>query len=270
VATLASTLFLAGLVMLVISNVERRVRILHDNVSVQVYLKSDVAEPIIAELRQDLSAMDDVDRVEFVDKQEALRRYREWTADLAQLIDELEDNPLPASLEVFLRPGSSAEQTAASVAVAMKGREGIEEVRFNRAWLRRLEALLDLARIGGSALALLVFVAVAFVMASVLRLAVYARRNEIEIMLLVGATPAFVRGPFLVAGAGQGAIASGCALLLVEAVRRAAVAYAGSGSVVLLDLVAARPLPLGPSGMLIAVGLAVSLAGAYFAVRRSL
>ena len=60
-----------------------------------------------------------------------------------------------------------------------------------------------LVGIGGTGLALLVFAAVVFVMASVLRLAVYARRNEIEIMLLVGATPAFVRGPFLMAGLGQ-------------------------------------------------------------------
>jgi hypothetical protein len=59
------------------------------------------------------------------------------------------------------------------------------------------------------------------------------------------------------------------ALLIVEGVRQAALAYAGSGSLVLLDLVAARPLPAGPSGLLAAVGLVVSLTGAYFAVRRS-
>ena len=110
---------------------------------------------------------------------------------------------------------------------------------------------------------------VLFVMASVLRLAVYARRTEIDIMLLVGATPAFVRGPFLAAGLGQGVVAAGVAVLLVEVVRRAALVYAGRGSLVLLDLVAARPLPPGSTGLLFAVGLAVSLAGAWFAVRRS-
>jgi len=269
VATLASTLFLAGLVMLVLANVEERVRLLHDEVTVQVYLEDEISSAALSDLQVRLPALEGVIGIDYVGKEEALRRYRLWAADMAQLADELELNPLPASFEVTLRAGPGAEQLGANVVVEMTGRDGVEEVRFNRDWLRRLEALLDLARVGGTGLALVVFAAVVFVMASVLRLAVYARRVEIDIMLLVGATPAFVRGPFLVAGLGQGAVASGAALLLVEGVRQGALAYAGRGTVVLLDLIAARPLPWGPSGLLVAVGLLVSLAGAWFAVRRS-
>jgi cell division transport system permease protein len=135
--------------------------------------------------------------------------------------------------------------------------------------VERLDALLDLVRVGGTALALVVFAAVVFVMASVLRLAVLARRDEIDIMLLVGATPGFIRGPFLVAGLCQGVFSGGLALLLLEAARRATAGYARSSSLALVDLVAARPLPLDLSVILIAVGLLVSLAGSYFAVRRS-
>jgi cell division transport system permease protein len=270
VATLASTLFLAALVILVIVNVERRVRILHDEISVQVYLRDGLSAGERRGLEEAAAALEGVRNVEYVSKAEARRRYKEWAADMAALINDLEQNPLPASLEVFLQPGPRSEELGAAVAVEMSGREEVEEVRFDRSWLRRLEALLGLARIGGTGLACIVFAAVVFVMASVLRLAVYARRDEIDIMLLVGATPAFVRGPFLVAGFGQGLLASGLALLMVEGVRRAALAYAGSGSLVLLDLVAARPLPLGSSGLVAAVGLVVSLSGAYFAVRRSL
>jgi len=89
-------------------------------------------------------------------------------------------------------------------------------------------------------------------------------------MLLVGATPGFVRGPFLVAGLAQGLLSSAGALLLIEASRRSALAYAGGGSLPLLDLVAARPLPLGGLALLVLVGLLVSLAGSAFAVRQSL
>jgi cell division transport system permease protein len=268
VATLASTLFLAALVMLVLGNVEARVGELSREVNVQVYLVDEIAEPSLAALIRDTRAMAGVERVDYVDKQEALRRYRSWSSESAELIDELGANPLPASLEVFLAPGPRAEQMGASVAVALAGRDGVEEIRFDRSWLRRLEGLIDLARVGGSGLALIVFAAVIFVMASVLRLAVYARRDEIDIMLLVGATPAFVRGPFLVAGAGQGLIASAGALLMVEGVRRGALLYVDRAPAVLLDLVAARPLGAAPSGLVVLVGLAVSLTGAYFAVRR--
>jgi len=269
VGTLAATLFLAGLVMLVIANVESRVRLLHDEVKVEIYLEDDIAPASLTALRREMSAIEGVAGISHIDKAEALRRYRQWAAGMADLIDDLTINPLPATLEVLLHPGPGLEALGQAIALQVRGRAGVEDVRFDLDWLRRLEALLGLARIGGTGLAILVFAAVAFVMASVLRLAVYARRNEIDIMLLVGATPAFVRGPFLVAGLGQGVVAAGVALALVEAVRRIALAYSGSGPVALLDLLVASPLSLEFSMLLAFVGLTVSLTGAYFAVRRS-
>ena len=191
--------------------------------------------------------------------------WRSWS-------DELEANPLPASFEVFLRAGPGAAECGDGR--GRRGSErgpGVEEVRFDRAWLRRLEALLDLARSGAPALALVVFAAVVFVMASVLRLAVYARRDEIEIMLLVGATPAFVRGPFLVAGVAQGLVAS---LLALAARRRACAgrrwAYAAGGRWRCSDLVAARPAALRPCRHCSCCWACWSAwPAAYFAVRRS-
>lgn len=269
VGTLAATLFLAGLVMLVISNVESRVRLLHDEVKVEIYLEDDISAAAVTALRREMSAIEGVADISHIDKAEALRRYRRWAAGMADLIDDLEINPLPATLEILLQPGPGVEALGQAIALQARGREGVEDVRFDLDWLRRLEALLGLARIGGTGLAVLVFAAVAFVMASVLRLAVYARKNEIDIMLLVGATPAFVRGPFLVAGLGQGLVAAGVALALVEGVRRIALAYSGAGPVALLDLLVASPLSLDLSLLLAFVGLTVSLIGAYFAVRRS-
>lgn len=270
VGTLGAALFLAGLVMLLIGNIQANVEHLREDIRVDVYLDDDIPAATRQALRAELRALDGVSRVDYVDKQQAHERYRMWANEMADLIGELEDNPLPASLEVFLSPGTRAEEIGSEIVVGFAGRAGVEEVRFDRDWLRRLESLLGLARIGGAALAVVIFSAVVFVMSSVLRLAVLARRTEIEIMLLVGATPGFVRGPFLVAGLAQGLLSSAAALLLVDASRRAAMAYAGGGSLALLDLVAARPLPLGPSALLVVVGLVVSLAGSAFAVRQSL
>ena len=147
-------------------------------------------------------------------------------------------------------------------------RPGIEEVRYNEDWLNRLEATVDLARVGGGVVTTLVLIAVVFVMSSVLRLAVYARRDEIEIMQLVGASPGFIRGPFLVAGVAQGLIASILALAIVEGLRRLSLSSPLTGnSPVLTDLLAARPLSIGLGALLLLVGCAVSLAGSYFAVR---
>lgn len=269
VATLAATLFLAGLVLLVIANLERQLQHQRENVQIQIYLPEDLPPETRTALEQEVGAMPGVARTTYIDKDEAMRRYRQWAAQMVELIDELETNPLPASLEVSLEAGPDAEQHGQAIVVALAGRETVEDVRFDRDWLLKLESLLDLARIGGSGLALIVFAAVIFVMASVLRLAVYARRDEIDIMLLVGATPAFVRGPFLVAGLAQGIVASALALLMVEGARRGALAYAGSGSVALLDLVLTHALPLELASLMMLTGLLVSLAGAFFAVRKS-
>jgi cell division transport system permease protein len=268
-ATLASALFLAGLAMLVISNVSQRVQLLREDIRVQIYLSDDITSEQRRALYDEVSAFDGVARVDFLTKQDALRRYRKWAGDMAELIEELELNPLPASFEVVLDPGLGGEQTGERIARNFSGTAGVDDVRFNRGLVRRLESLLNLARVGGTGLGVLIFAAVVFVMASVLRLAVYARRDEIEIMQLVGATPAFVRGPFLVAGLAHGLLSSVLALLIVETARRAIHAYAGGGSLALLDLLAGHPLPFQLACLLVIVGLVVSFAGSYFAVRRT-
>jgi cell division transport system permease protein len=269
VITLASSLFIAGLVVLIVSNVEHRVRELRGDVRVDVYLLDDHTIAEREALVDELDARGDVTRVAFVDKATALERYRAWAADLADLVGELETNPLPASLEVYLVPGEGAAAAAESIARDLYDRTGVEQVQYNQAWLSRLESILELARVGGAALAALVFLAIVFVMASVLRLAVFRRREEIEIMQLVGATQAFIRGPFLVAGVAQGLIAAGLALAAVEAVRRSALAWAGGRSMAVVDLVAAHPVSLTLSLAMLGVGLVVSLASAWVAVRRA-
>ena len=110
---------------------------------------------------------------------------------------------------------------------------------------------------------------VVFVMGSVLRLAVLARRDEINIMQLVGATPSFIRGPYLVAGALQGLVAAGLALVLLEALRAAVLVWAADTAAALVDLVGGRPLPPTLSGLLMLCGLLVGVCGSYVSVRQS-
>jgi len=269
-ATLVAALFIGGLLLLVLSNVDSHLDLARDELNVRVYLRQDTSPAELRRIEQRLSSLPEVSRVEYIDKGEALRRYREWYGgSLAALAGELEANPLPASFEVYLAPGSEAAAAAAVVTGAATGLAGIDEVWFDAEWLDRLDALLRLAKVGGGALSALVFAAVVLVMASVVRLAVYARREEIEIMRLVGATPSFVRGPFIVAGLAQGLLASVAALGLVEAVRRGVFLYAGSDPLALLGIVAGSPLSFSDSASIVVTGVVISLVGAWFAVRRT-
>ncbi len=266
-ATLASALFVAGLMTLVLSNVHARIVQVRSDAPVDVFLEDGVSEAARADLERRLAAIPGVGEVRHVGKDEALRRFRESFGGVADLVTDLEANPLPASLEVMLAPRTDGAEVASRIRRDLEREDGVEEIRYDQAWLDRVDALLSLARVGGAGVALLVFAAVAFVMASVLRLAVYARRDEIEIMLLVGATPAFVRGPFLVAGLFHGLVASVVSVALVEVARRAALGWGSSHPAAILGLVAGRPLDGGLVAVVVGTGLAVGLVGAFLAVR---
>jgi cell division transport system permease protein len=236
---------------------------------VDVYLRDDATAEQVEGIREALAGRPGVVRIAFVGKDEALTRFREAFGDLAALIGELESNPLPASFEVFLAPGPGTVSQARGVADVLAKRPGVEEVRYDREWLDRLAGGLAAAELAAVAVALLVFGAVAFVMAAVLRLAVLARQDEIEIMRLVGATPFLVRGPFLVAGLVHGLFAAWVALLGLEAGRRALLASAGAQSAPLVRLLAGAPLDGRSALGLLAAGTLVGVLGAFFAVRRA-
>lgn len=267
-ATLAFALFIAGLALLVLSNVAGVLASAEDEAPVQVFLRDDVTAEQRADIDIRLRAVPGVADVRFVDKDEALRRFRTSFGDLADIAGDLDTNPLPASYEAFLPSGSDGGAVAETAIATLQGHPGVEEVRYDRAWREKVDALVQVVRSGGAGLAVLVFAAVALVMANVLRLAVHARRDEIEIMLLVGATPSFVRGPFLVAGMFQGLAAALGSLALVEGIRRAALAYSGSRPGVLLHLAAGQPLDVRMALLLTTVGLIVGLTGSWLAVRR--
>jgi hypothetical protein len=146
--TLVSALFLAGLIMLIVTNVGGHVETLRNEVKVEVYLHDgDEAEQLA--LAERLRGRERVERVEYVGKDEALRRYRDWAAELADLVGELETNPLPASFEIYLTPGNGTADAAGALASVLENEPGVEDVRVNLDWLRRLEDLLGLARVGG-------------------------------------------------------------------------------------------------------------------------
>jgi len=265
--TLAAVLFVAGLNLLVLSNVSSRVSRWKSDLRVSIYLIDGALDADIEALRGRVSAVAGVARVDYVDKEAALQRFRESFKDLADVPSELGSNPLPASLEVVLASGPAARDTARDVGLAVSDSPAVEEIRYDQAFLDRLDGLLDIARWGGAGLGAIVLSAVAFVVAGVLRLTVHARRDEIEIMHLVGAPPMLVRGPFLVAGLVQGLAGGALALFFVEAARRVAHAYAGAGSSGLLDVLAGHPLALAPAGLITALGVSLGLASAWFAVR---
>ncbi len=266
---LAASLFLGGSVLLVVANIDRQADEMRRDARVQVFLTDPVDVDRRTALAQELAAYPAIAGVTHIDKAEALRRYRTWAGEMGELAADLEMNPLPESFEVELVPGPDTLVAAQRVSERFSGQAGVAEVRFNRDWMARLEALLRMIHVGAVVAGAVVFVVVALVMAAVLRLAVHARRDEIEIMELVGATRSFVRGPFMVAGVVHGTLALVLAAVGIEAFRRAMLTWAESiGGAGLVGLLAGQPLGVRLTAALAAVGIVIALCGAYLAVRR--
>src|SRR6267143_6767875 len=236
-----------------------------DNIT--LYLDPQTTESQALALSQQIQARGDLE-VQYVDPAAALRRLRSDLGELAGALDGLTRNPLPPSLEV--KPRVPLAVPAVRVLAAELGQlGGVRDVEYGREWLDKLEALGRGLRAFGAGALLAVIGAALLVVANTIRLAVYARRDEIEVMKLVGATDRYVRAPFLMEGAVQGLCGAALAVSGLLAVQRlllprAAAAFAfASGA-------QAPHLSAQHCALLAAAGALVGLGGSYLAVARFL
>jgi cell division transport system permease protein len=236
--------------------------------SVTLYLDRATTDAQAQALLAKLSGEDPDLQIRYVDRAQALERLRKDLGEMGSVLEGLSENPLPPSLEVTPRTKTTPAEVRALAARAAK-LPGVQDVDFGREWLDRLEALARGLRAFAVGALALVLGAALLVVANTIRLAVYARRDEIEIMKLVGATDGYVRMPFLLEGAMQGMIGAGVAVGALFAAQhwllpRAAAAFAfASGAA------APQLLPLHAVA-LVAAGGVVGLLGSWIAVARFL
>jgi cell division transport system permease protein len=217
-ATIAIALFVLGAFLVVTSNLERLAEEWSGAAELSVYLDENITGADRAAIERDLRSDAAVADVEFVAKEQALKRFKDTFPDLASTLGALEENPLPASLDVRLKSSSAAEISVDALAERMRGTPGVSDVRYDKEWLDRLQRGVRLLRLIGFALGGALIVAAALTIANVVRLALAARRDELDIMQLVGAPQSYVRGPFIMEGALHGGLGSFVALLVLAAV----------------------------------------------------
>src|SRR6185436_17428000 len=153
---------------------------------------------------------------EFVSKSDALKRFKETFTDLAVTIDTLGTNPLPASYELRLQPNAAARGGAEALGTRLRQMSGVADVRYDRQWIDRLLSTTAIVRGAGLFLSALLTLAAALTVANVVRLALYARKDELAIMQLVGAPQVYLRGPFVMEGVLQGGIGAMVALVALS------------------------------------------------------
>ncbi len=186
---------------------------------------------------------------EFVSSADALKRFGHLFPELARAAAGLGVSGLPASFEARLKTTTDPVGPELDpLVLALRRMPGVADVRYDRQWVDRLQIIVGRGASGRRRLALVLVLAAALTVASVVRLALHARRQEVEIMHLVGAPLAYIRGPFVVEGVLQGGLGALVALAFLIAFYGAARARVGDAAAVLPGLASATPAFLPAPG----------------------
>lgn len=205
---------------------------------------------------------------EYVSKAAALQRFRAEFRDLEAIAAGFPDNPFPASVEVRIDPSPDRRERASALARELGALPGVADVRYDREWLERLSNALATVRAAGLVIVLFLVMAAGVTVATVVRLGLYARREEIEIMELVGSPLLFIRGPFVAEGVLQGGLGAIVALAVLAGGYAAATsAWAAEIETVLEGGI--EFLPARAIAVVVAGGMAVGGLGGLVAARHA-
>lgn len=268
VLTIAAGLFVLGFFLIVNSNLQRLVGRWAESAELSVYLKDDATAEQLKVIDELIGNSGLAAERKYISREDALNRFRQDFPDLAGAADRLDRNPFPASFEVRLNPSvREAEAAVDSLASTVKGLAGVADVRYDRRWLNRLNVAIRFVRALAIVIVVMLALASALTVANVVRLAAAARRDEIEIMQLVGAPFAYVRGPFVVEGILQGGLGALTAILLLWGFFAAARARYGAAAADAVGLGSLTFLPLELCAAIVIGGMVLGCVGGFVVAR---
>jgi cell division transport system permease protein len=205
ITTIAFSLFTVGLFGLVALNLRQALRGLEARVEVVAFVLRGTPPETITVAAQDVATFPEVQTVDYVSEDQALARARRELVEFRDAYRDLQTNPLPASIEIRLKEGYRDASHAELVAERLRSFPFVDDVRFGRDWVQRLDHIRNLAGVLG------------LIIGVTIRMTMLQRAREIHIMRLVGATNWFIRGPFLLEGALKGLLGGLLAILLCYA-----------------------------------------------------
>lgn len=268
IATIAVAVIPLGGLMIITGNMRALLDRQGEARQVTAFLDADLGVDEETALARRVARLAGVSRVELVTREAALERFRDRLGGGA-LLEALEENPLPASIEVTLAPSADRAEEAGAVADALRALPGVEEVAGGEAWVEGYARALALVRSAGFGLGVILALATLLIVANTIRLAVYARRDELDILALVGASRTFLRVPYLLEGVIQGTLGGALGVALLYALFRVAVPAVGDALELFLGWSQPGFLPAESIALLVAGGAAFGLVGAAVAVART-
>lgn len=206
VITISLSILITSAFILFFINTSEIINSWQKGLRIMAYLKPGTNNADLALLQQSIESLEDVQGLRFIPKAEALHQLKTQMKHQASLLENLTENPLPDSLEIRMTAKIESWQRIASLAGQIETLKHVEEVEYGQRWIGRFIHVFNLFRLAGYTMGALFCVAAIFIVANTIRLVIYSRREEVEIMRLVGATDYFIKVPFYVVGLIQGAL----------------------------------------------------------------
>lgn len=206
IITIALAILIVSAFALFFLNVNEVMSAWKQGIRVMAYLKPDLPDEDRKALADRIQALDGVESLRFISREEALVQMRQVLRRQSSLLDGLAENPLPDAFEIRAVESFHTLEKIEDLAKQLEALSPVADVEYGQKWLSRFSGLFDLFRLSGYGLGGMFFIAAVFIVANTSRLVLYSRRQEVEIMRLVGATDSFIKAPFYIEGLIQGAV----------------------------------------------------------------
>jgi cell division transport system permease protein len=215
-ATTTFTMLAMGVFLLLYLNVQEALGSLREEIKVIVYLQDAVLPEAVSRLRAEIGQDPAVAGIEYVSREQALATFRAQFPSEERLLSGLGDNPFPASLVIKVSPAYRSSEQVRELVQKLNALSETEEVLYSQDWIENLAVALRYLEVLGLGIGTVLAASLVTILANTIRLTLHARRDEIEIMKLIGATMAFIKTPFVLEGALLGGVGALCSLFLLR------------------------------------------------------
>ncbi|MBU0993736.1 MAG: permease-like cell division protein FtsX [Proteobacteria bacterium] len=215
IITTALSILMVSLFGLFFLNINEVMSSWKDGVRIFAYVENDLGDREITNLKQQISNTYGVKSVTYISKADAFQSLKTRMKRQTALFDNLKTNPLPNTLEIRMIPATQSWEKIENLAKSVEQIPFVNDVEYGQKWLDKFINIFNLISISGIVMSSIFFIVTVFIIANTIRLALYSRRDEIEIMRLVGASDNFIKLPFYIEGIIQGGIGGMTGLLLL-------------------------------------------------------
>jgi cell division transport system permease protein len=266
VSTVALSLLILGMFLLLVLNLNHMASALESQVQISVYLQDNLNEKEMTAIGQQVTKITGVKKVEYVSKDQALQRFKDRLGEQQSILNALGDvNPLPNGYDVKVeRP-----EQVKGIAQAISAIKGVENVRYGKEIVENLFSMTKMIRTFGLILIVFLGLAAMFIISNTIRITVFARRKEIGIMKYVGATDWFIRWPFLIEGMILGFLGALVAVLVLVKTYSVITGHVAE-SIAFLPILPSQPMLAYLTSFLLAVGTAIGALGSTISLRKFL